>query len=1161
MPQEIKNLSLFLVFMTLTLSTIGQIEGAPPKTNFTVTPLTPEAEAIKKNQTDFVDYSKGTISVRIPLGQLPVEGYSWPWMLSYSTKGIKVNEIASNVGLGWSFNGVGTITAKMIGQSDLARPICMNPDTMRREFNLASQAPYPLQACSYYSTLDIYIANSVATLSTLSGGTDYLPDIFFLNIGQLNHKFFLVDTIGYTIPASNIKIRLTRQTSPYTFKFTITDEEGVIYYLSVKGSNSFTTDCPGQKRNMNTGNAVFYLDSLRTAFGDLVKYYYSDQYIYYESTPIKTRNEKPGTYQVGDICAAFEPQPLITCESNYNAKEARLDSVVTSQGSKVIFTYASRSDLQPNGTPSGSRMTGFSIYNDSREIKKVVFQQDCFGPSGSSDPNLLRLKLNKVQFVNPADNNDVKEYTFSYNSTALPSRISYAQDSAGYYNGQNGNTSLIPYFDNRSFSEFYTKAGILEKITYPEGGSSRFEYELNTTGEGGLRVRKVVDSNGITNAVRKYTYTLFGVRKIYNFDEQKMVPFNRFYESVLGGYYGFEYCPLHTYYSTPTSDITASYEEESSFYSTVEEYFGENGENGKKVYYYSLPDQYPYASIRLNPVLVRTEIYKKTGETYQFRQAQINQYSTFLFSLGRYDEPSSNYEKRLWGQEFRRTEEERWMFANGSNPWPGTNMCMPAVLYQTPIVLISQPLLLISTTDSIYTDNQQLLKTVTTYQYDRSILKPHTVSMVNSRGDQKTIRYKYSGNFSLPSATTSISKGIRNLQLKNINTAEIERSTFIQTGAGPLRLLNSILNVYDEDFPKVTKLLTVERQTLLTNFVQCSVSGGNLVYDNRYEEQESISVVGARANTLEYSRTNDLTTSVHWDKYNIYPVAKVSNSTLANTAYTSFEDEARGNWSYTGTVNAGAALTGKKSYSLSGGAISKSGLNTSLKYIVSYWSNSGAHSVTGSTTVITGKTISPWTYYEHLVTGVSSITVSGTGLIDELRLYPQGSMMTTFNYEHLVGLKTQTNERNNLLKYEYDAFNRLLRIRDEDNNILKQFEYKFQSVVFSNSCATIPNWQDVRTECGTGGALIQFQVDINPCSLTYNTERSIVIETSHPPCLVCTGPDKKVINDICETGQKKTTASVRLGPTSWQCTYHYEWSDGSSSPDYTEITSSPCLIL
>ncbi|PZR04283.1 MAG: hypothetical protein DI539_25665 [Flavobacterium psychrophilum] len=168
--------------------------------------------------------------------------------------------------------------------------------------------------------------------------------------------------------------------------------------------------------------------------------------------------------------------------------------------------------------------------------------------------------------------------------------------------------------------------------------------------------------------------------------------------------------------------------------------------------------------------------------------------------------------------------------------------------------------------------------------------------------------------------------------------------------------------------------------------------------------------------------------------------------------------------------------------------------------------------------------------------------------------------MTTFNYDHLVGLISQTNERNSIVKYEYDGFNRLLRIRDEDNRILKQFEYKFQSTVFSSSCATVPNWQNVRTEC-SGAALMQVQVDVNPCSPTHNTERSIVLVANHPPCTICTGPDKKVINGVCETGVKKTTASRRVGPGSWECTYHYEWSDSSHSPNYTEISSFPCLIL
>jgi YD repeat-containing protein len=60
-------------------------------------------------------------------------------------------------------------------------------------------------------------------------------------------------------------------------------------------------------------------------------------------------------------------------------------------------------------------------------------------------------------------------------------------------------------------------------------------------------------------------------------------------------------------------------------------------------------------------------------------------------------------------------------------------------------------------------------------------------------------------------------------------------------------------------------------------------------------------------------------------------------------------------------------------------------------------------------------------------------------------------------------------------------------------------------------------------------------------------------------CTNCTGENKKCINGTCATGLKVYTSSVYIGPRHYQCTYHYEWSDGSWSQDYTEDTTAPCL--
>jgi|GEM_PF-5457847 len=80
-------------------------------------------------------------------------------------------------------------------------------------------------------------------------------------------------------------------------------------------------------------------------------------------------------------------------------------------------------------------------------------------------------------------------------------------------------------------------------------------------------------------------------------------------------------------------------------------------------------------------------------------------------------------------------------------------------------------------------------------------------------------------------------------------------------------------------------------------------------------------------------------------------------------------------------------------------------------------------------------------------TSVSAVTISGNGEVDELRLYPRKAHMTTYCYQPKVGLISVCDANNKILYYEYDSVGRLILIRDQDRNVVKTFEYKFEQSV------------------------------------------------------------------------------------------------------------------
>ena len=201
-------------------------------------------------------------------------------------------------------------------------------------------------------------------------------------------------------------------------------------------------------------------------------------------------------------------------------------------------------------------------------------------------------------------------------------------------------------------------------------------------------------------------------------------------------------------------------------------------------------------------------------------------------------------------------------------------------------------------------------------------------------------------------------------------------------------------------------------------------------------------------NILQYTGTDQLPISIIWDYNNLYPIAQVKKGAQADVAYSSFEADGKGNWTFSGAATADATSpTGSYCYGLSNGNISKS-VTSSTTYLVSYWRKSAAPlSITGTQNgyPVQGKTIDGWTYFEHKVTGQTTITISGTGFIDELRLYPFNAQMTTYTYTPQVGMTSSCDADNRITYYFYDELLRLKWIKDQDKNMIKTFKYHYVS--------------------------------------------------------------------------------------------------------------------
>ena len=129
-----------------------------------------------------------------------------------------------------------------------------------------------------------------------------------------------------------------------------------------------------------------------------------------------------------------------------------------------------------------------------------------------------------------------------------------------------------------------------------------------------------------------------------------------------------------------------------------------------------------------------------------------------------------------------------------------------------------------------------------------------------------------------------------------------------------------------------------------------------------------------------------------------------------------------------------------------------------------------------STSAAAGRTVNGWTNYVHKVVNPAggTITVSGSGSIDELRLYPEKeSQMITYTYKPLAGISSICDANNRILYYEYDELQRLILIRDQDRNIVKKFSYNYHGLteypnIYYNTAQTVYKYKQGCTGCQMG---------------------------------------------------------------------------------------------
>lgn len=473
-----------------------------------------------------------------------------------------------------------------------------------------------------------------------------------------------------------------------------------------------------------------------------------------------------------------------------------------------------------------------------------------------------------------------------------------------------------------------------------------------------------------------------------------------------------------------------------------------------------------------------------------------------------------------------------------------------------------------ATIDTVFHSDGSIQTDSTGYTYDNYFNLTKAVSSYDrTKGLNLETRIYYPYNYTFSSGS------IKTLKDSGIITPVISTEKWITGDANPRMVDASITDFQTLTTKQIVPIGSYKFQSnqpigqstigvfnpsqLIRNGTYLVQQTSHIVYDAAGNDVQVINSISGERSSVIYDYNNQLI------------IAKVSNSPYGYAAYTSFESDGKGDWTTIGSSlrDQTSSITGKQSYNLSNGTVTKTGLSSATTYIVTLWAKSGASVTVNGTSMGTAlSTHGNWSLYSVTLTGTTSITVSGSGLIDELRLFPKDANMITYTYEPNVGVTSVCDANNTIIYTEYDNLNRPKIMRDIDKNIIKRYDYSDSAFR-----STVADWEPTSRVCETGidnvGKFDSSYTDENPYSDTYNSTLNVF--KGYDYCSCSTDPQYKIVSGSCEKGQKIITGSSRFkepdGTWEWQCIYHYKWSDNSiSTPDtyeyHPDSPTSPCYV-
>lgn len=761
-----KHNIIYLLLPFLLLSSVCHADEADGNNSTpmdAVYPRSPQAAALARYGEYPVGHTTGVPDITIPLYEVKVGDYTLPVSISYHASGIKVNDVASTVGLGWSLNAGGVITRTVCGAPDLeyASTKYYDYDNVKELIryvreegggisilnDLVNGGGGRVMNKNYDSASDRYTFN----FSTKSGVFRYsYKDKKFISVNYSNMMFEALGDVADSY-------------------FYVVDTDGTEYYFKQHEYAGVLDD------ENKTDLASWYLTEVNTKSGRIkINYMQSAEYFVYDYSE---------SLAVGEFETVELPSMQTDIErTRYNgwcAKHMFRIPVVSSiewDGNIINFHYANdREDIWK------TRLTKVEIRNSEGDILKTVNLDNHSFWGQKSEEKRMMLRGLEVS--------DEGKYTFQYNDklgSLPPYRLVRYDDGAfgnsacnedywGYYNGK-ANKTYIPKeayiaaskaiyqgvsthfgpslssFADRNPDEYYLKFGILQSITYPTGGRTDFDFEWNGVNNAGLRVKSISNYDVYCNLLGKKTYTYGGETDVADHPLETMA-YPTYRLTKMAPYYG-------AY--ARDEDVTCAGAPEfplNSANSILYRLVCETDENGDKIEYeYSQnpepywfcgrvslgePPHLTYGFVHdfgiIQPYLVRKSYKNSVDELLKEETYDYGNHEVRTFNAGTKIASYFRYASTLHSYLYTEIPD---MTDLASTPDGNKPLFNPYVVVFDSITVHSMTCQLLGKTVKDFTTG---VTTTETYTYDNEFRtdKPKTVRTVNSDGKEHVTEYVY----------------------------------------------------------------------------------------------------------------------------------------------------------------------------------------------------------------------------------------------------------------------------------------------------------------------------------------------------------------------------------------------------------------------------------